>query len=172
MMITHKIEIDLTNPGPTPRIQVKQGDTLSRRVQIQLFTDGEAWAIPADVKPAVRYHVHDLDGTQDSTGIYDTLPDGSDPFQFTQNNFYLLTVPQMFTQHGIVTTDVVFIQGSSILATANFEFYVNRSPSIGTEAEVQSYYRVATLAQINAELDSLRAELAQLTETIANLESA
>lgn len=169
MMITHTIDIDLTDPTTVPRIQVKQSDSLSHRIQIQLYDDGEAWDIPTDVAPLIRYHIHDLDGAEDSQGIYDTLPDGSDPFQFTRNVMYVLPTPQMFARHSIVTVDLVLVQDSSILATANFEFYVNRAPSDGTEAEAQSYYRVATLEQINADLEDIHAQLDTLAEMLSNL---
>ena len=34
MLLNHDITIDLTNPGPVPRLHVKQGDAMSRNIRI------------------------------------------------------------------------------------------------------------------------------------------
>lgn len=162
MLITHKIDIDLVKPDTPARIQVKQGDTLSRMVEITLYAEGKAWTIPTGVNAVVRYHAHDLDSSNDSKGIYDQLPDGSAACRFSGNVLQMTPVPQMFARHGIVSTDVVFVQEGVILATCSFEFYVNRSPNEGTDPEVQDYYRVVTLEQINAEFDSIYAQIASI----------
>ena len=40
MVVTYAIDIDLVNPGETPRIHVKQGDVNSRCIDISLLENG------------------------------------------------------------------------------------------------------------------------------------
>lgn len=169
MIITHPIEIDLVNPGAAPRVQVKQGESLSRMVEVRLLQNGEAWAIPSGTQVAIRYHVHDLDGAEDSTGIYDTLPNGSIAYQYTQNIVQFVPLPQMLARHGLVSTDLVLTIDGMTLATCNIEFYVNRAPNNGTGAGAADYYRVMSLDQINAALDTLRSDVDNLLQEVAYL---
>lgn len=160
MQLTHTIDIDLMNPVAPERIQAKQGENLSRRILLRLFANGESWAIPAGAAPVIRYHIHDLEGGEDSSGIYDQFSDGADACLISENTVLLMPLPQMFQKHGIVFLDLALNMDGITLATCNFEIYVNPAPADGTEAAVQSYYRVATLAQINSELDDVRTLLA------------
>lgn len=152
MQITHMLKIDLLDPGTVQRIQVKQGDTLSRNIELQLFTGQEPWTIPTDAKSVIRYHIHDLEGFADTKGIYDQLPSGQLAYQFDGNRLQFFPAPAMFARHSVISVDVVFLKDGQQLATANFEFYVNRSPNVGTDTEPQSYYRLFTLEQINQEI--------------------
>ena len=65
MLINHDITLDIVNPGPTPRIQVKQGDTYSRNIRIAALrrlptsrreglNTGTALAMPVPLRPATR----------------------------------------------------------------------------------------------------------------------
>lgn len=159
MLVKHVVQIDMLCPGEPPRIHAKQGESLTRTVEVQLFADGEAWEIPRDAKPVIRYFAHSLEGGEDTKGIYDTLPNGAVAYQMDVNRIQFTTVPQMMAQHAVVMTDIAFILEEQIIATFNLEFYVNKAPTIGTEPEVQDYYRVATLDQINSALDELRGDM-------------
>lgn len=169
MIITHPIEIDLVNPGAAPRVQVKQGESLSRMVEVRLLQNGEAWPIPDGTQVVIRYHVHDLDGAEDSTGVYDTLPNGSMAYQYTQNIVQFIPLPRMLTRHAIVSTDLVLATDGMTLATCNIEFYVNRAPNTETGAGAADYYRVMSLDQINAALDILRGDVDYLLHEVAYL---
>lgn len=159
MQLTHTIDIDLMNPGVPERIQAKQGENLSRRVLLRLFAHGESWAVPAGASPVIRYHIHDLEGGEDTSGIYDRFSDGSAACLVSENTVLLIPLPQMFQKHGIVFLDVALCMDGITLATCNFEIYVNPAPADGTEAAVQSYYRVATLEQINADLTAMQKKI-------------
>lgn len=160
MQLTHTIDIDLLEPGTPVRIQAKQGESLSRQVLLRLFAGGESWVIPEGVSPVIRYHIHPLEDGEDTTGIYDQLSDGTDACLIADNTILLTPLPQMFQKHGIVFLDVALNLDGKTLATCNFEFYVNPAPANGTEAAIQSYYRVSSLAQINADLDEMRNAIA------------
>lgn len=178
MLINHELTLDLRNPTAPERIHVKQGDTLTHGLQITLFDNGEPWPIPAEAAPVIRWLACDPESGETALGIYDTLPSGNPAWTAAENQLELVMIPEMFALPGIVQTDVAFVAGDKILATANFEFYVNRSPANGTEAEARSYYKVATLEQINEALEAVQRtqaeldmQLAHLTDRVAALEA-
>ncbi len=170
MLINHTITLDLMRPGTPPRIQVKQGDTLTHSLKILLLCDGEPWLAPDDAAPVLRWASNDPGSCQGAHGIYDTLPNGVHAWILTQNQLDFITVPQMFALPGIVQADIVFVQDDKTLATFNFEFYVNPAPADGTEPEAQSYYKVATLDQINSAITALEEWKAHMDQALDYLE--
>lgn len=170
MLITHKLSLDLQQPGTPVRFPVKQGDTLSRTIEILLFADGEAWPIPAGVTPLVRWAASDPDTGASASGIYDTLPDGGHAWNYTENQLDLVLAPQMFALPGLVRADVALVQEDRVLSTFDFEFYVHRAPADGTEPEAQSYYKMATLEQINAAITALQEWQAGAERLLSHLE--
>lgn len=164
MIIEHNITIDLTQPGATPRIQIKQGDVISRRVTLHLYTDGEAWTVPEDAEVMIRFHVHDLDGGEDFEGIYDSLPDGTAAWSISENTISFIPIDTMTARHGIVAADVVLLEETRILSTFNFEFYVNRAPVAETETNFPDYYNVMSLRQIDDQITSLDERVTTLEE--------
>lgn len=169
MIIEHNITIDLTQPGATPRIQVKQGDVISHRVTLHLYTGGEAWAVPEDAAVMIRYHVHDLDGGEDAVGIYDTLPDDTLAWSISENTISFIPVDDMTARHSIVAADVVLLHETRILSTFNFEFYVNRAPVAETETNFRHYYNVMSLQQIDDQITSLDERVTTLEENYVTM---
>lgn len=155
MKIVHEISLDLVNQTEIPRIRVKQGDTYTHQVALNLTTNGESWTIPDGAAPVIRYKATDLDTMETVQGIYDTLADGIAAWEISGSSVTVTLVPQMTASYGTVQTDVAFILGEKVLATCTFEIYVNRSPSVGTETAAQSYYNVVTLAQINEQFEKV-----------------
>ena len=155
MMLHHNFTLDLLQPGTPHRIPVKQGDTLTHSLDILLTANGEPWIFPADTTPVLRWHASDPGSGKYARGIYDTLPDGVHAWTTAENLLNIITVPQMFALPGLVRADVLLIQGEKTLATFNFEFYVNPAPVNGTEPEAQSFYKVASLDQINGAISVL-----------------
>lgn len=170
MMMTHQFTLDLMIPNAPPRIQVKQGDILTHSLEITLLANGEPWLMPVGAVPLVRWFAQDPDSGESARGIFDTLPDGGNAWNWAQNQLDLVLAPQMFALPGIVRADVVFVVGEKTLATVNFEFYVNRAPADGTEPEAQSYYRVATLEQINAAISDFQTRLDAMEQTVFELD--
>ena len=170
MHIAHKLSLDLMEKAAPARIQVKQGDTLSRSVEISLFSGGEPWLIPAGVVPLVRWAVSDPNTGETASGIYDTLPSGSPAWNYAHNQLDLLPVPQMFALPGLVRCDVLLVQEGKTLATFDFEIYVNRSPVNGSEPQLQDWYKLSSLEQINSAIASLQEWQAKMDEMFAHLE--
>ena len=154
MIAVHRIKSDLTQQDITPKISAKQGDT-ARVVEVTLYNGGESWPVPDGAVPVIRYRKPD--GT---SGMYDTLPDGATPAATAEAN--LLTVnlaPQMLTSPGAVQCDVALVNGTEVLATFDFWLVVEPSPAEGTDTGSQNYYRVQTLDELNAVLDSFEQEI-------------
>lgn len=170
MHIVHKLSLDLLEKTAPARIQVKQGDTLSRSLEISLFSGGEAWLVPAGVTPRIRWSASNPDTGETAGGIYDTLPGGNPAWNYTENQLDLLPVPQMFALPGLVRCDVVLVQGEKTLATFDFEFYVNPAAQEGNTPEIQNWYRLASLEQINAAVEALQQWQAVMDEQFAHLE--
>ena len=170
MLITHKIALDMMRPQTPPRIHVKQGDAMTRALEVTLFCDGEPWPIPADVTPLVRWRICELGSGEAACGIFDTLPSGSPAWNYSQNQLDLVLVPQMFALPGLVQADVALVSGEKILATFNFEFYVNQSPANGTEPQAQDYYKLFTLEQLNSAITALQEWQAGTERMLAHLE--
>lgn len=170
MFVTHKLSMDLTEKTDTHRIQVKQGDGTSRCLEISMFSGGEAWTIPANVTPLVRWAASDPDTGETASGIFDTLPSGRPAWNCAENQLDLVMVPQMFLLPGLVQCDVVMVQGEKTLATFNFEFYVNRSPVDGIEPKGQDWYKLASLEQINAAIAALQEWQTAAVRTLEELE--
>ena len=166
MTITHEITLDLVSQERPPRIQAKQGEAFTRQVAITLLANGEPWVPPHGTPAVIRYHAHDADKGADTSGIYDTLPDGRTAWTVSENVITLTLIPQMLAAYGIVRVDVAFYAGDAVLATANFDIYVNQAPADGTRAEAGDYYRVSTLDALNAWIEEKEQQLEALAQTV------
>lgn len=162
MYINHDITIDLTAPTAPSRVQVKQGEVLSRNLRIFLLQNGETWTIPDEATAVIRYHSYDPETQTRRTGIFDTLENGELAYVFWENCFEVMAPAALLAYPGLITLDVVLQFDNRTLATFDFEIYVNRAVADGTEPEAQSYYRVSTLDAINAEFDTLRSAIEAL----------
>ena len=119
MLITTKVDIDLQEPNYATRINVVQGDTNTRCVEVALKAGGNAWQIPADIAVAMRYRKPDMTG-----GYYDTMPDGTVAWNIHQQNVIsILLAPQMLTVAGTVFAQLELMHGNNVLRT--FTMYIN-----------------------------------------------
>ena len=170
MRIVHKLSMDLQEKKAPARIQVKQGDVLSRTLEITLFSGGEAWPIPAGVVPRIRWSASDPVTGKTAGGIYDTLPGGNPAWIYAQNQLTLIPVPQMFVLPGLVRCDVLLVQGEKALATFDFEFYVNRAAQEGKDPEPQDWYCQGSQGNTDAAVEALQQWQAQMDQRFAQLE--
>lgn len=127
MKITHNLTIDLQRRGNLQKIDVVQGDTYTRLVNISLYNNGVIWDVPTDSGILVRYHKPD--GT---SGIYEELPDGSPAGTSGENNVTITLAPQMLTAPGKVPTQVSIVVGDQVLSTFSFVVDVEEDPSKGS----------------------------------------
>lgn len=125
MLITHEIHMDLVKREALPRIHVKQGDVLSRNLQLRLYVNGKAWTVPGDVSVVIRYRGWDPESLTCTHGMYENLPDGTPAAMFSGNVLEILPSEEMLAHPGLVTVDVLLARGEKKLATFDFEICVN-----------------------------------------------
>lgn len=126
MIVTHKLEMDLARKGAPSRLNVVQGDTNTRMIELALYSDGVAWTVPEGVVVSMRYCKPD--GTK---GIYDTLPDGAQAWSAAGNTLTIAMAPQMLTVAGIVLAQIEMVLDSSILGTFTLTVTVESNPAAG-----------------------------------------
>lgn len=120
-----KLEIDLVNPpAKIPTIYLVQGDYYTRKIRAALLTEGTPWNIPDDAIIGLRYRKPD--GT---TGSYDSLPDGTPAYTYSENTITLTLAPQVVTAEGCVNAQVEIVSDSKILAGFGFQIMVVHDPA-------------------------------------------
>ena len=129
MVVTYGIDIDLVNPGQPQRIHMKQGDMLSRCIDIRLLENGKDWQIGRNTTAVIRYCAQDFDNLVTDHGLYDTLDDGSPAYMVAGNLISIIPIGAMTKKPGLVTVDVLLVDGAKKVSTFNFEIYVHRTPS-------------------------------------------
>ncbi len=112
MIISTRVSTDLQNPGYPPLVNAVQGERYSRQINMDFYSGGAAWNIPAGVYIAMRYSKPD--GTR---GYYDALPDGAQAWSVQGNTVNICVAPQMLTVAGVVLAQAEIIQNNSVLAT-------------------------------------------------------
>ena len=138
MIVIHEIDIDLVNPGETQRIHIKQGDVKSRRIDISLLENGKDWSIGASTTAVIRYCARDLDNLVTNHGLYDTLENGNPAYLVTGNVISILPIAEMMEKPGLVTVDVLLVNGDRMVSTFNFEVYVHRCPNGETQVPAEN----------------------------------
>lgn len=152
MKLIQKISMDFAFHGIPPRVYGKQDDSQSRIVQIDLFNQGEAWPVPSDAVLMVRYRT-----PKGAIGLYDTLPDGSTPFEVSENTVLVQLVDQIFAAAGAVECELRIISEGAGISTWTFLVDVERGAS-GDENISSDYINVLTGLTERAEAAAERAE--------------
>ena len=122
MMITYKLETDLQTRGTVQRIEAVQGDRNARQLELTLYSGGEAWEIPEDVRVNVRYCKADGTG-----GWYSQWPEEVDCWSFEGNVLTVLLAPPVMAAEGLVFLQIELEQGEDLLATFAVQVYVERN---------------------------------------------
>ena len=163
MLVNHDITIDLTNPGPAPRVHVKQGDAYSRNIRIHLLENGQPWLIPDTCTALIRYRAYDPETQTEAQGAFDLLEDGLIAYMIADNMIELMPANAVMALRGLVTMDVLLLQDDWRLATFNFEMFLDLPPVDATAAtEMGNYYRIGSLDAIHAEFAKLRTAIEAL----------
>lgn len=150
MIITNKLEMDLTGQGAVSQIHAVQNDSNTRALEVSLLSGGEPWTVPEPVCVSMRYSKPD--GTR---GFYNTLPDGTQAWSVSENRITMVLAPQMLTVDGLVLGQLELMQGELVLATFQFQVNVERNIAAGV---VESEDYVSMFQWVTAELDRCLAE--------------
>lgn len=129
MMITHAIKMDFCKREICPRIDAVQGDSYTRVVEISLYENGVAWAVPNGASALLRFFKPDGTG-----GLYDTLPDGSAAWSTEENVVRFTLAPQLLAVPGLVQVQLEIVKGSTTVGSFTFQIVVERDPSNGAAA--------------------------------------
>ena len=152
MIITHKIKMDLSRRGITPVVNMVQGDSNTRALEISLYDNGQSWEIPAGATAAVAFQKPD--GTR---GLYDKLPDGSAATTISGSTVTAILAPQALTCAGTVLASVVFYdKDMDTLATFPFKITVEANPAAGEQIS-NNYYYLQNMEQVNKAYAELQA---------------
>lgn len=160
MEITHKIELDFLKRSIPPQIDAVQNDKNSRTVKIGLYAGGAPWEIPSGVSAVIRY------GKPDNTsGLYDTMPDGSTAWGASGNILTVRLAPQVLTVPGVVMASAALVSDANVLGTFSFRVNVDQDPAAG-EVISSDYYKYSTLSSINNAISALDAEMVKTVKTV------
>lgn len=133
MITTHKITMDLTNPGKMPRIHAVQDDRYCRNLELTLLANGEAWSVPESAVVQIRYCKPDGTG-----GEYDTLPDGTGAWSREGNVLTIALAPQVLTVAGAVSLSVTLVSGEARITT--FGIGINVKPRVNADLMASEDY--------------------------------
>lgn len=120
MIVTNKIKMDLTNRSLTPVVDVMQDDQNSRNLEISLYSGFEAFVLPENCMALVRYKK-----SNGNTGIYDTLPDGTQAWSIDKNVISIILAPQVCNVNGRVKLSVVLFSEGHQLSSFVIDLYVH-----------------------------------------------
>lgn len=125
-VVTHTIHADLLERGVRPRIDVVQGDCLTRRVEFVLTAGGVPWNPPEDTAAALSYVRPDGAGK-----VYDKLDDGSTAYTVSGNRVRFTLLPEMLTVAGEVQAALRILRASDkhLISTFVFDIVVEAEPS-------------------------------------------
>lgn len=135
MNVIHKFEADLQRERILPYLEVMQGDALSRWMEITLKSNGQAWNVPEGISLCVSYRKPD--GTK---GIYDTMPDESEAWSYTDNVLNVAIAPQVLTVAGEVALAVSLMNDETVISTFPVNIRVQALP--GFEGGSEDYVKV------------------------------
>lgn len=160
MEITHKIELDFLKRSISPQIDVVQNDQNSRTVKIGLYAGGTPWEIPSGVSAVIRYSKPD-----NTSGLYDTMPDGSTAWVVSGNSLTVQLAPQVLTVPGVVMVSAALVSDANVLGTFSFRVNVDQDPAAG-DVISSDYYKYSTLSAINDAISALDAEMVKTVKTV------
>lgn len=124
MIVTHKINMNLDRAGVMPRVDVVQGDANTREIQFCLFSGGQVWTVPSDVRILIRYRKPTGAG-----GTYDKLPEGTSAAAVSGNVVTVTLAPQALATPGITLLALTMVQGENELSTFSIALNVVKNPT-------------------------------------------
>lgn len=136
MVITSKIKLDLACRTSSPaRVDAVQDDKYSRNVEISMFANNVAWNPPGTSTVIVHYQKAD-----NTSGHYDTLPNGDAAGSIKDNTILIRLAPQVCTASGAVKAAIGLVCNGVELHT--FPFIINVHPCPGANFVSEDYTNV------------------------------
>ena len=150
MNITHKIKLDMQENSKRQTIFVKQGDSMSRCVEITLYNSGTAWTVPSgETILQIAYYKPDYTG-----GVYDTMPDNTVACTYSENVVTAHLHPQMFTVSGIVACELRFLNNNGA-QLSTFSWFMSVAESATNKINSEDYFNFACLKELRMDIGEL-----------------
>ncbi len=130
MIITHKLNMDLTHSALLSPIDMVQDDKYSRNLELKLFAGSKAVSLPQNCAVLIRYQKSDKNG-----GCYDTLPDGTAAWHAIGNTLTVALAPQVLTVAGRTELIVTVLDGLSEISTFRIPLQVQPRPEYIEKSE-------------------------------------
>lgn len=160
------IRLCLTDTNPTQVIYGVEGDLGARWITADIVNDkGEAWEIPSNATPMIRYSKPD--GTY---GAYDTLENGSSAFTVDGSTIRFGLAGQSMTVAGDVQMELTFFGPSSRVVTT-LPFTLRVYPSVAPTRLFASADYVNLLNSVMSQTAAYAAQAQASAETVAGYET-
>ena len=160
MKIKQRFILDLAKGSTKPMAVAVQGEANTRVLVVSLFDKGAEWKVPTGTTAAVAFRKPD-----GKSGLYDTLPDGSPAAEIAGNTVEATLAPQALTTSGRVSVAIMFYDAEGdTLATFPFWIIVEPNPAAGEQIS-NDYYKITTLAELNAAFEAKVKEWEQRAES-------
>lgn len=144
MIITHKVDMDLQEPGQLSRVYAVQDDRYCRNLELTLYSGLVPWTVPEGAQAVVRYRKSDGTG-----GEYNVLPDGSSAWAAESNVLTVALAPQVLTVPGTVMLSVALLKGDAQLTS--FGVCVVVKPAVREDiAESEDYVNLMVVGSVEA----------------------
>lgn len=149
MNIKHTLNLDMKLPSRGQPMHVKQGDSLTRTVELNLYSGGSIFDVSSAEILQIVFSKPDKTG-----GVYDTMPDGS-PACIAEGNVVIAQLhPQMFTAAGLVRSELRLLTSTGIrLSTFSWDIFVEASEESNIESK--SYYQFASIEAMITAINAL-----------------
>lgn len=144
MIITHKLDMDVQEPGTLRKLYAVQDDRYCRNLEITFFSGLIPWKIPEGVQVNIRYRKSDGTG-----GVYNLLPDGSRAWVSDGNVLTVALAPQVLTVPGVVMLSVTLTEGVAQLTSFGVSIVVK--PAVREDiADSQDYVNLMSIGTVEA----------------------
>lgn len=160
MNVTHKIKLDLQQSGARQTLHVKQGDNMSRKVELSLYDNGIPWAVQEGTVLQIAYYKPDKTG-----GLYDTMSDGTIACSAAGNVVTAQLHPQMFTAIGLVACELRLLSQNG-MHISTFSWYMLVDAAVTDALESEDYFKYATLEGLQQQIGDLDALITQEKRTM------
>lgn len=158
MRVIHRVNLDMYKRGIMPRVDIVQGDTYSRVLEVHLYVNRMPWQVPQDTNICVGYRKPD--GTD---GVYDTLEDGTIAGTVEGNVVSVILAPQMLSVPGTVIANIMF-QDLQLNQIGTFPIAIGVAESLTQCQNSHGYYHYTTLDSINQALSEYDSALEKIID--------
>lgn len=156
MEVIYKVKCDLNKNLILPDLEMVQGDSCTRVIELSLYADDAKWPIPSGCTAAVGFGK-----PSGKNGLYDQLPDGASAVTVSDNVIRAILAEEVLTEAGRVKLLIVLNDADlNQLSTFPLNLRVAANPAAG-EIVSNSYYKYTTMGAVSEAVDAWLTETAE-----------